>query len=278
MLPQHANAAKIACIEHMGGRNDAGEGNRLDPAKSKPPVPLIKFGNGSRIKERQLMKFSKRCPQRHLQFHQPRESDTSVAPDFEIIVSVSVRPERSFAERGLDAEPHGPDEAGYDHRDDCLESVALRLFDAPAPAPKMLKIRAQLFSIFFVDSKGVQRRRDGFENQCIDIVVTNPLLFGQSRLRWPSRPRLARPSSLDDPCNILKTSLPLGLEWTQCIVLPRSRSGGWKSSLEPVVGGSGATRTRRGLSRRPWRVGSWSVPWLGAMVCRRSNCLAGAVN
>ena len=60
MLPQHANAAKIACIEHMGGGNDAGEGNRLDPAKSKPPVPLIKFGNGSRIKERQLMKFNKR--------------------------------------------------------------------------------------------------------------------------------------------------------------------------------------------------------------------------
>ncbi len=29
-------------------------------AKGKPPVPLIKFGNGSRIKERQLMKFRKR--------------------------------------------------------------------------------------------------------------------------------------------------------------------------------------------------------------------------
>ena len=44
----------------MGGRNDTGEGDRLGPAKGKPPVPLIKFGNGSRIKERQLMKFSKR--------------------------------------------------------------------------------------------------------------------------------------------------------------------------------------------------------------------------
>src|SRR6187397_287567 len=31
----------------------------------------------------------------------------------------------SFTERRLDAEPHGPDEPGYDHRDDCLEGVAL---------------------------------------------------------------------------------------------------------------------------------------------------------
>ena len=39
---------------------DTVEGDRLGTAKGKPPVPLIKFGNGSRIKERQLMKFSKR--------------------------------------------------------------------------------------------------------------------------------------------------------------------------------------------------------------------------
>ncbi|RXG84549.1 transposase [Bradyrhizobium zhanjiangense] len=40
---------------------------------------------------------------------------------------------------------------------------------------------------------------------------------------------------------------PLGLEWTQCILLSRSRCGGLRSSPEPVVGGSGATRTRRGV-------------------------------
>ena len=43
----------------------------------------------------------------------------------------------------------------------------------------MLKIRAQLLAIFLVDSERGQCRCDGFENHCIDIVVTNPLLFRQ---------------------------------------------------------------------------------------------------
>jgi hypothetical protein len=43
----------------------------------------------------------------------------------------------------------------------------------------MLKIYPKLFSIFFVDSKRGQCRRNGFEDHCIDIVVTNPLRFGQ---------------------------------------------------------------------------------------------------
>jgi hypothetical protein len=60
MLPQHSNAAKIARIENMGGRNDTGEGDRLGSVKGKPPVPLIKFGNGSGVKECQLMKFPER--------------------------------------------------------------------------------------------------------------------------------------------------------------------------------------------------------------------------
>jgi hypothetical protein len=51
---------------------------------------------------------------------------------------------RSFAERRLDAEPHGPDEAGYDQPDDRLEGVALRLLHASAPAPQMLKIRPNI--------------------------------------------------------------------------------------------------------------------------------------
>ena len=72
-----------------------------------------------------------------------------------------------------------PTKPGYDHRDDRLEGVALCLLDASAPASQMLKIRAKLFSIFFVDSERGQCRRDRFENHCIDIVVTNPLLFGQ---------------------------------------------------------------------------------------------------
>jgi hypothetical protein len=37
---------------------------------------------------------------------------------------------------------------------------------------------------------------------------------------------------------------PLGLEWTQRIVLSRSQCGGLRSLPEPVVGGSGAMRTR----------------------------------
>jgi hypothetical protein len=83
-------------------------------------------------------------PPCHRQFRRPRESDTSVAPEFELIVDVWARPKRSFAERRLDAEPHGPDEAGYNNRDDGLECIALRLFDASAPPPQVLKIRLKL--------------------------------------------------------------------------------------------------------------------------------------
>ncbi len=60
MLPQHSNTAKIARIENMGGRNDTGEGDRPGSVKGKPPVPLIKFGNGGGVKECQLMKFPER--------------------------------------------------------------------------------------------------------------------------------------------------------------------------------------------------------------------------
>ena len=56
----HANAAKIARIENMSGRNDPGEGDWLGSAKGKPPVPLIKFGNGGGVKECQLMKLRER--------------------------------------------------------------------------------------------------------------------------------------------------------------------------------------------------------------------------
>jgi hypothetical protein len=52
---------------------------------------------------------------------------------------------------------------------------------------------------------------------------------------------------------------PLGLEWTQCIVLSRSQCGGLRSSPEPVVGGSGATRTRLGLLRRSLRAATRSA-------------------
>ena len=60
MLPQHSNAAKIARIENMGGRNDTSEGDRLGSVKGKPPVPLIKFRNGGGIEECQLMKVPER--------------------------------------------------------------------------------------------------------------------------------------------------------------------------------------------------------------------------
>lgn len=69
-------------------------------------------------------------------------------------------------------------------------------------------------------------------------------------------------------CESAAWFLSLGLEWTQCAVLSRSRSGGWKSSPGPVVGGSGTTKTRRGLLRRSRRVVTQFVLWLGAMGCR----------
>ena len=60
MLPQHANATKIARIENMGGRNDPGEGDLLVSGKGKLPVPFIKFGNGGGVEESRLMKFRER--------------------------------------------------------------------------------------------------------------------------------------------------------------------------------------------------------------------------
>ena len=60
-----------------------------------------------------------------------------------------------------------------------------------------------------------------------------------------------------------------------CIVLSRSRCGVWRSSPDPVVGGSGATKTRRGSLPRSLRVVTRSLPRLGAMDCRRSSCLVG---
>lgn len=44
----------------MGGRNNTAEGDRLVSMKGKPPVPLIKFGNGGGVEESQLMKFRER--------------------------------------------------------------------------------------------------------------------------------------------------------------------------------------------------------------------------
>jgi hypothetical protein len=51
---------------------------------------------------------------------------------------------KSFPERRLDAEPHCPDKPRHDHGDDCLECITLRLLDASAPTPQMLKIGAKL--------------------------------------------------------------------------------------------------------------------------------------
>jgi hypothetical protein len=77
---------------------------------------------------------------------------------------------KSFAERRFDAEPYSYDETSYDDGDDSLEYIALCLLDSSAPAPQVLKIRAKVPAIIFVHSEGSQRRRDGFENHCIDIV------------------------------------------------------------------------------------------------------------
>ena len=79
MPAQHADTAKIARIENMGGRNDAGEGHRLGSQKGKPPMPLVKSGN-----ERYRETSTDEAPQAHPQFppqlRQPPEFDTSFAP------------------------------------------------------------------------------------------------------------------------------------------------------------------------------------------------------
>jgi hypothetical protein len=49
----------------------------------------------------------------------------------------------SFAEHHLDAQPHRADQPGNDNCNHRLEGIALRLLDAFAPAPQMLKVRTQ---------------------------------------------------------------------------------------------------------------------------------------
>lgn len=71
---------------------------------------------------------------------------------------------------------------------------------------------------------------------------------------------------------------PLGLEWTQCILLSRSRCDGLRSSPAPAVGASGAMRPKGGSSRRSWRAATHCVPCLDGMDCRFSNCLDGGVS
>jgi hypothetical protein len=63
------------------------------------------------------------------------------------------RVSKSFAERRFDAEPYSYNKTSYDHGDDSLEYIALCLLDSSAPAPQVLKIRAKLFAIIFVDSE-----------------------------------------------------------------------------------------------------------------------------
>ena len=57
MVSQHANAAKIACIENVSGRDNAGKGDQPGSVKRSPPMPLVKPGHRSGIEESQLMKF-----------------------------------------------------------------------------------------------------------------------------------------------------------------------------------------------------------------------------
>ena len=54
----------------------------------------------------------------------------------------------SFAEHDFDAEPHRSDKAGDDNGNDGLECIALRLFDALAPASQVLKVRSQFSERF----------------------------------------------------------------------------------------------------------------------------------
>lgn len=111
MLPQHANATKVARIEDMSGRHDAGEGYRFGSLESEPPVPLIEFRNRSSVEECELMKFCERV-----------RDIVIIAVNLanSIIRRICVRARywhfgvsTSFAKRGLDTEPHGTDKPGY---------------------------------------------------------------------------------------------------------------------------------------------------------------------
>ena len=54
---QHANPAEITGVANMGRRQQAGKGDGLFSATSKPPVPTIEGRNGSAIKKCQAMQL-----------------------------------------------------------------------------------------------------------------------------------------------------------------------------------------------------------------------------
>src|SRR3954468_14886412 len=95
---------------------------------------------------------------------------------------MSAEPGTSLAQYDLDTEPDGSHETGRNHRDYGLERVCLRLFHAPSPPSKVLKIGTQLFSVVVFDTERSQHRCHRFEYDGIDALLLDPVLLGQ-RLR-----------------------------------------------------------------------------------------------
>lgn len=85
----------------------------------------------------------------------------------------------SLAKRRLYAKKNRPDESGDDYGDSRLKNITLRLLDASAPVPQVLKISTQLPSVCLFDPERGQDRTDSFQNRDVNILVTKPLLLGQ---------------------------------------------------------------------------------------------------
>ena len=72
-----------------------------------------------------------------------------------------------LAEHRLDAEPHGPERAGYDDGQDSLERQALRLLDAVPPFAQMDEVELKFLAVVFLDPERCQDRCNGFEDNLV---------------------------------------------------------------------------------------------------------------
>lgn len=82
-----------------------------------------------------------------------------------------------LSQHALESKPRRPDEARYDHRNHRLERIALRLLNAFAPSPQMLKVRSQFLPILLFQTERDQNGCDSLLHCSVNAAVLLPLLF-----------------------------------------------------------------------------------------------------
>ena len=111
-------------------------------------MPLIEVRNGSSVEECQAVKVRQRVSDFVVlavdltnAVHGHPQILPSASTGFFNPARTANSPDGSFPEHRLHAEPHRSNNPRDEHRNNGLECVTLRLLNALAPAPEVLKIR-----------------------------------------------------------------------------------------------------------------------------------------